>query len=294
MSRSKLQAAARLLRKLGGILAALYLVAAWALWFFQDRFLFHPKPYAASALTQVEERGGRRLVVTTSQGRQVAFYKPPREHGAEAPAFVWFVFPGRGSLALDYWGHTSYWDRRFAYVFVDYPGYGLCEGQPSTAPIGESVSAIAAELCRALGWTENDLRQHAGVLGHSMGCAAALQAADHLRLSRAVICAPFTSLQAMAQHVVGWPLCYLQRQSFDNVERIAALEASGIAAQIRVFHGTNDHTIPVEMSRSLADRFPKTVQLTLAPGATHGGIMLDAREKIGRAMQELAGLHGDR
>jgi pimeloyl-ACP methyl ester carboxylesterase len=275
------------LRLLSLILVGLFALAAGVLWFFRDEFIYHRKSYRAEILGHVVQQGGRRIEVMTSQGRQVAFYRPPRIHGSGTPEFLWFVFAGRASLALDYWGQTGHWDGRFAYVFVDYPGYGCCEGHPNSEHITESIVAIGAQVRKDLHWSEDDLRGHAGVLGHSLGCGAGLIAADQLGIKRVILCAPFTSLTDMARGTVGWPLCCLNRNHFDNTSRLTALTKAG--ARVSIFHGTADHTIPCQMSQTLAAQFPTAIQFTRIPNCGHGGLISEAAPQIGRTMLALCG-----
>src|SRR5205085_1923334 len=86
-------------------------------------------------------------------------------------------------------------------------------------------------------------------LGHSLGAAAALSAADALSLTRVVLLAPFTSMTDMARRTVGWPLCYINRHRFDNLARLAALASRG--ARVHVFHGALDEVIPVALGFAL-------------------------------------------
>ena len=269
------------------VLWALLAMAVLLLWC-QAALIYHPNVYQKPALWELEKLGGHFLSITTSQGKQTAFYLPARKGPPHSPEFLWFVFGGNGSLALDYLGETLRWDERFAYVFVDYPGYGLCEGNPNSARIAESIKEIAVKVRSELHWSEAEMQQRCGVLGHSLGCAAALIAADDLKLTRAVLCAPFTTMTAMARGLVGWPLCYLNYHGFDNVSRLAALSASN--ARVRAFHGQADEVIPVTMSRELVKMFPQMMQLQEMPDCHHAEIVMDARTEIGSAMLELSGL----
>lgn len=251
----------------------------------QHRIIYYPRPYDGTAIRELEMRGGRRLVMQTAQGRQVAYYLPARKNPQQAPEFIWFVFGGNGSLALDYAGEPLRWDERFAYVFADYPGYGECEGSASPEAIRETTAALGKAVKAEWGWNDLELQTRCGVLGHSLGCAASLICARELGLQRAVLCAPFTTMTDMARRTVGWPLCYLNRHRFDNVESIRQLIPSGFYACI--FHGQEDSVIPVAMSRSLVDKFPTHLELTEVPGCDHNEIVLAAQEEIGRAMQKL-------
>lgn len=253
----------------------------------QSRMMYFPRPYDPAALSELELRKGQRLEFTTSQGPQVAFYLPPRADASSKPAFLWVVCGGNGSLALDYAEQPLTWDASFGYLFVDYPGYGLCSGKPTPHRIEENTVAAAAALRKHLGWSEEEFRQRAGVFGHSIGCAAALMAADKLQLKDAVLCSPFTSMTDMGRRVLGWPLCYLNMHRFDNVARLRVLEKRG--GEVRIFHGTDDEVIPVAMSRKLQQLYPRTVRLTEVEGGRHNDVVTLAKEGTAEAMRELAG-----
>ena len=74
------------------------IVVVLLLLLFQDRMIYHPRPYA-------EDPAGRypgivALQYQTGQGRQQAYYMPPAQ-GA-LPGRLWVVFPGNASRALDW------------------------------------------------------------------------------------------------------------------------------------------------------------------------------------------------
>src|SRR5690242_16456385 len=116
----------RLLKIAGRMLLIAVLAIVALLLLFQSRLIYYPRPYGKASLWDLDQRKGKQLEFTTSQGRQVAFYLPPRADAASSPAFLWIVCGGNGSLALDYAEEPLHWDSRFGYLFVDYPGYGLC------------------------------------------------------------------------------------------------------------------------------------------------------------------------
>ena len=253
----------------------------------QSKLIYYPRPYGPAELEEIGRRGGKRIEAATSQGRQVAFYLPSRKSPSQPPEFLWLVFGGNGSLALDYFPEAAYWDAGFGYLYVDYPGYGLCEGSPNPERIEESIVALAGKLQSDLRWNDAEFRARTGVIGHSLGCAAGLIAAERLQLQRAVLCASFTTMTDMARRVIGWPLCYINRHRFDNIARLTTLAPRG--AQVRLFHGQDDQAIPVSMSRKLAVMFPKTVRLTEVPHCGHNEVVPIASPDIGKALPELAG-----
>lgn len=276
----------KLLKLAGRGLGWLLVVAMVSLLSLQSRLIYFPRPYHQDALQDLERRHGRRIEFTTAQGRQTAFYLPPREDARKAPAFLWLVFGGNGSLSLDYAGPPYVWDGRFGYLFVDYPGYGLCEGSPDPESIRETAVGAVEALRPLLGWDVTQLRERTGVIGHSLGCAAGLVAAEALQLRRAVLCAPFTTMTEMARKLFGWPLCELNLHRFDNMARLRSLERLG--ARVHLFHGTDDEVIPVAMSRRLSAEFPGMVRLTELPGVRHNDVVMAAAGHAGDVMREFS------
>lgn len=169
---------------------------------------------------------------------------------------MWIVCSGNGALALgmaDFCRALPF--PGDAYLLVDYPGYGECEGSPDPDTIRENLRS-----------------------------AAALIAAEEFKLRRAVPISPFTSMMEMTQVVLKVPLGFIVRHRFDNRTGLAALkEADGLAW---LFHGTRDEVIPVGMSRTLAAEFPKTMTFKEIPDADHDSIIGLALQPIMQAMGE--------
>src|SRR3954465_10265375 len=84
----------------------------------QSRLMYFPRPYGRAIVWDLEQRKGKQIEYTTSQGQQVAFYLPPRVDATADPAFLWIVCGGNGSLALDYSEEPMHWDGRFGYFFL--------------------------------------------------------------------------------------------------------------------------------------------------------------------------------
>ena len=255
----------------------------------QSKLIYHPRSYDRADLRALEHAGGMQLVVQTSQGRQTAFYLPPRSPSSASGAkpFLWIVCGGNGSLSLDYLRHCASWPSGFAYLFVDYPAYGLCEGSPTPEHIRETMVALQKPVADLFGESTEQLATHTGILGHSLGCAAGLICAEEWKLSGAVLCAPFTTMTDMARKLLGTPLCYLNHHRFNNVARLASLEKRGGKAWL--FHGSEDEVIPADMSRQLAASFPTIIQLKIIEGSMHNDILDDAGDEIAKAMLSISG-----
>jgi pimeloyl-ACP methyl ester carboxylesterase len=252
----------------------------------QSRLMYFPAPCRAEHRDALRAANGTALPFTTSQGKQTAFYIPPRDASAAEGAPIWVCCAGNGSLALDWLYFTPEWSPRFAYLLVDYPGYGDCEGSSRPDRIRENVLGAVTALSAHLKVPGQALKPRLRGLGHSLGSAAILMAATDLGMRQLVLIAPFTTMTDMARQVVGWPLCHLNHHRYDNRRNLARfVEAGGRA---RIFHGSDDEVIPVTMGRELAANHPGAVSFAEVAGAMHNDILSIAGSDIRAAMNESA------
>ena len=276
-----LKSAARItFASVAGVILATTLGVPAYLFFTQHSMIYHPRHYFD------REEQGIKLAYSTSEGRQFAYYIPPDAAGEQAPERLWVMFPGNASLALDWLDFVKrYPGRRDGFLLVDYPGYGRCEGSASPDSIEESAEAAFDQLAKRLHAGPAGLDSNLGVVGHSLGCAAALDFAVKHPADCVVLVAPFTTLRDMARRTVGWPLCWLLRHNFDNRARLAALAAREHPPRVTILHGSDDEVIPVAMGCELASEFRRMTVFHPVPGATHNTILVRARAEIFSAMQ---------
>lgn len=273
----------RLLR----LLALLTLTPVFFLLGCQSRLIYHPNAYREDYETMLRNARGERVRYTTSQGRQTAFYIPPRAPASGLPRTVWVCFAGNGSLALDWLMATPEWDASFAYLLVDYPSYGECEGKPTPERIRENGKAAVAALAGHLHSTPAELHPHLTVLGHSLGAAAALMAADDLDIRRGVLLSPFTTMTEMARILLGWPLCHLNQHRFDNRLTLGHV-APRPGARFVIFHGAEDEVIPLRMGQELATAHTQVVTLYAVQTGHHNDLLNLVGPQIGQAMVQVA------
>ncbi len=263
------------------LLLVVLLVAAGFLLIFQHRMIYFPRPYGTTLKVWLPV-GASELAYSTSEGVQCAFYLPAAN---PEPKRIWVAFGGNSALALDWCDFVKRDENHGdAFLLVDYPGYGKCQGTASPDAIAESGRVAMEILAKKLG--RNPAELHWNVIGHSLGCGAALEFAVQRRVERVVLAAPFTSLRAMAQRTVGFPLCFVLLHNFDNRARLAELAKSAHPPLVTVFHGSADEVIPVDMSRSLAREFPELIKYHEIAGAEHNTIMSEAERDLLQAMNQ--------
>lgn len=269
----------RFIRSLAKSLARIFVMLAAALLLGQHWMIYHPRAYGAgdiAAFKQVQP-----LSYSTSEGRQQCYYVPARSANAgQQPGAIWVLFGGNGGLALDWMDLvSSYPSAQDAFLLIDYPGYGSCTGSPSRKTIQESSDAALAALAGHLGVKVAALEPRLRVLGHSLGAASALGFASAHPVSRVVLLAPFTTLRDMARRSVGWPLCYLLLDNFDNRARLQEITHRSPAPSIDILSGTDDAVIPFTMGAELGRSFPH-VHFKSVAGAGHNSILSEGEPQI--------------
>ena len=175
-----------------------------------------------------------------------------------------------------------------AWLLVDFPGYGDCEGSPSPSRIRETFSTGVPLAFQEVGWPAKPDPNRLRFFGHSLGGAACLVAANEFAIQSGVLIAPFTSTMDMSRKVTGLPLGFLVWHRFDNSARLADLAARG-PGEVIILHGTDDEVIPVAMSRTLADEQKEVVRLREIPGGRHNTIQERNAAAVSAALNEAAG-----
>lgn len=253
----------------------------------QSSLIYHPRPNEPGMSEHLENNRGERLTYRTSQGQQTAWYRPPYR-GPENGAPLWIAFSGNGSLALDWMHFAGIADGRFAWLMIDYPGYGECEGKPTPKGIRQSSVAAVEQLAVRLKVPREVLISRSLVIGHSLGAAAALMAAEDLRIHRGILISPFTSMTDIGRQVLGWPLCYLNLHRFDNRKTLAAI-CQHPEARFTIYHGTQDNLIPIRMSIELASAHRGQVTLHSSPGG-HNDVLQRIQSQLQAETLRLTGL----
>lgn len=263
------------------ILALLLTALACLLVLAQRRMIYLPRAYPAdlalpAAVMVLEFR--------TSQGLQTAFYLPPATPAATGAVNLWLLCGGNGALALDWLELVSNFpDPTAAFLLLDYPGYGRCQGRPGPEAISEAIDQALTALAGRLGRPRTELTENLKGLGHSLGAAAVLLYASRHPVQQLVLIAPFTSLKDMASRVVGPLLSHTLLHDYDNRTRLREVLAGAVPVPITIIHGSHDKIVPVTMGRELAALSPRIDYVEIDRG-DHNYILLTNRAEIRQAM----------
>lgn len=273
------------------IAAGVVIVLVALLYFFQHRLIYFPRRYG-ERLTHALERGLKEIRCSTSSGDQVSYYFTSTRDTSTTPEKIWVLFGGNASLALSWFDvFSDYNEANVGFLAFDYPGYGQNSGEPTPESIFESTDKTLRELAVFLRLPFEELHNRLALLGHSLGCAAALQFAARYPVNRLIMIAPFTSMKDMAHHSVGPLLAKLLRHDYDNRTRLKEVMQSPSPPSIAIIHGEHDDIIPVEMGRELASMFPAHIDFHEIPAGDHNHIIDMQRSLLHRLMQERDAVH---
>ncbi|MES2661208.1 MAG: hypothetical protein V4689_21490 [Verrucomicrobiota bacterium] len=248
----------------------------------QSKLIYFPRPYGPGTMADWQQAtGGKFIDFKTSQGKQRAFL----QGNLRSALNLWIVCGGNGTVALD-WADWigEHAPKEDAWLLVDFPGYGNCDGSPSPERIRENLSTAVPVAFRELGWPDHPDSARLRFFGHSLGAAACLIAATDFKIQRGVLIAPFTSTMDMSQAMTGLPLGFLVWHRFDNVERLTELADHG-PGEVIILHGTDDEAIPVTMSRTLASQRKDIVRLIEIPGGRHNTIQETSTREVADALR---------
>lgn len=247
----------------------------------ERRFLYMPRKYGEATVAGFAERGGVRIEYKTEQGAQTAWWIPQSE-GA-SPERVWVFCGGNGSLALDFESFVRALPfASDAYLLVDYPGYGACEGSPDPDAIRDNVKGAVAAAAKMTGVDLTGEPTKLRAFGHSLGAAAALMAVEECDIPGVVCYAPFTSTPDMARIKFLLSKDIPIQHVFDNRAGLKALAANKGRAWI--LHGDRDGVIPVSMSETLTAEFKDVVDLTVVAGGDHNDLFARRQDLLLKAM----------
>ena len=236
--------------------------------------IYHPRPYTAGDALALPANGAE-IEYILPFGKQTAYYIPG---GDQIPKRIWAAFCGNGSLALDWTTMLRrYPSNGDGFLLIDYPGYGRNTGYATIDSTRATANAALAALAKRLNVGED--RIELGVIGHSLGAAAALDFAAHHPVRRAVLISPFTTLREEAAHIFGGLPARLVVENYDNRQNLRTLFRRNPDMRVAIFHGTQDTLIPVRMSRELKQEFPAADFFPIE-GADHGTVLHFGQDQI--------------
>jgi hypothetical protein len=246
----------RALGRLGVLAAVLYLLVLVALWFLQERLIFHPTPLPAdhrfafgSDVTEV------RIEVPGATLSALHLRTPSPK------AIVLYLHGNAGNLEM-WFSRVGDWRTAGVDLFmIDYRGYGKSTGVVTNEDQLRADARAAWDLVAS---------QYADVpkviVGRSLGTALAAGLAAQVQPDLTVLISPYRSMTAMADLQFPWIPSAVLRYPLDTERDVAAIEGP-----VLVLHGIDDELIPIAQGEAVA-KAAKRGELVQLEGVGHNDV----------------------
>lgn len=224
-----------------------YAVLTGIVYFLQDKMLFYPARHVARSPAHAGLVFETVALQTSDEEQLHGWWIPATE-----PRGTVVVCHGNAGNIGDRLDLAELFHRlRLNVLLFDYRGYGQSTGTPDEAGLYRDAEAAWRMTLRKGGGDP----LHTFVFGESIGAGPATWLAQQNRVGALILEAPFTSVpDAAALHFPWLPARRLTRTQFDNLSRIAHIEAP-----LLILHSLDDEIIPFAQGKQLFDaaRLPK-------------------------------------
>lgn len=240
------------------VLVVVYAVICAAVYWVQERLLFHPTVLEAGFVFPFGETPFEERYIEVEQGVKLhaLHFKVPEPKG-----LVFYVHGNAGSLHD--WGTLAGFYQRQGYdlLMFDYRGFGKSQGQIR----GEAQFFADAEIMYQVALKEYD-ESNIVIEGFSIGTATASKLAAEHQPKALVLKAPYYTLGALVKSKVPFLPSFLLKYPFKTVDYLRQVQCP-----VTIFHGTADELIPYANSMRLAQALPN-VELVTVPDCLHNDV----------------------
>ena len=230
-----------------------YLLIASAVFWFQERLIFHPRSIAAD----YEYDWGEEIEVPVEGATlSTVWVRKPSSKGV-----VVYFHGNVGDNNRGLYQMRNVLEEPYDAVFMDYRGFGKSTGEvTSNEQLLEDVQAVYDRV--KSDYPEDKIH----LLGYSLGTGMAAHLAAENNPAQLTLVAPYTNLEDMKNQMFWWLPDFLLKYQLDTESRITSVKCP-----VNIFHGTADELIPFAMAERLKELAPKQVRLNPMKGVGHRG-----------------------
>ena len=144
-------------------------------------------------------------------------------------------------------------------ISIEYPGYGIYNGQPQEKDILEDSEKVINFLIKFGKWKEENII----LLGRSIGSGPATHLATKYSIAGLILVSAFTSIKEVAQAHVGI-LKSILKERFKNIENI-----SKVKCPVFLLHGKKDQIVPYFHSLDLCRKCKSECKIIMPEEMDH-------------------------
>src|SRR5687767_11254093 len=236
------------------IIIVFYVTIGIALYFLQDKFLFHPRKLPADYQYQFSVPF-RETVIPVSAQKNLSYV----QFTVPDSVFKGIVlyFHGNRENINRYAPFAGNFTRRGYEVWMmDYPGFGKSTGKRTEKGMYEDALTLYRIAIKKVA------ADSIIIYGKSLGTGVASQLASIRDCRRLILETPYYSMDALARHYFFmYPVIPMSKYSFPNHNYLEKTKVP-----VTIFHGTRDRVIPYSQAKRLIKKRPGIELVTIEKG----------------------------
>ena len=236
------------------IIALLYIIIGVALYFLQDKFIFHPKKLPADYKYQFDIPFREiDIPLTAEKNISIVRFTVP---DSVSKGIVLYFHGNRLNINRYAKYATGFTRNGYEVWMMDYPGYGK-----STGKRNEQILYDDALILYKMAISKVSIEQII-IYGKSLGTGIASQLASVRECKRLILETPYYSMDALAKHYFFiYPVMPMTKYAMPTYQYFKYINAP-----ITIFHGTRDAIIPYKHSKWLVEKKAGVELITLEKG----------------------------
>jgi pimeloyl-ACP methyl ester carboxylesterase len=236
------------------LIALLYVMIGVALYFLQDKLIFHPTKLPPDYVYQFDTPFRQiDLAVSGEKNLSIVQFTVPDS----LRKGIVLYFHGNRSNINRYAKNAIHFTRNHYEVWmIDYPGYGKSTGKRSEQALYDDA-LLFYKMAKGQVSAE-----HIILYGKSLGTGIAAQLASVRDCRRLILETPYYSMDALARHYFFiYPVMPMTKYALPTYKYFEYINAP-----VTIFHGTRDEVIPYKQSRWLVAKKPGTELISIEKG----------------------------
>lgn len=236
------------------IVALIYVVCGIALYFLQEKFLFHPQKLTADYVYKFDIPFKEvNLAINNDKNLSIVQFTVP---DSVCKGVVLYFHGNRKNIEHYAPFAKNFTKNNYEVWMMDYPGFGKSTGELNEQEIYSDAEQVY-KMARASFSKDSII-----LYGKSLGTGVASQLASTKDCKRLILETPYYSIDALFAHYAFiYPVSWMTKYHFPNNKYFEDIEVP-----ITIFHGTSDGLIPFRQAGRLQSIKPGTELIAIKKG----------------------------
>jgi uncharacterized protein len=243
------------------IIGAIYIVCGVALYFLQEKFLFHPQPLPADHVYTFQQPFKEiNLPVSEEKNLSIIQFTVP---DSVCKGVVLYFHGNRRNIERYAPFATNFTKHHYEVWMIDYPGFGKSTGTLSEETLYKDA-AIFYKMANARFSSDSII-----IYGKSIGTGIATYISSRTDCKRLILETPYYSIDALMNHYAFmYPVSAMTKYHLPSAAYMEKVDAP-----VSIFHGDDDEIIPYKNAlRLVAAAKPGQAELITIKEGKHNNL----------------------